>query len=188
MVMPGLFLRYTQQESHIRGCLIPLQKGTTHLIIYYLFIMALQPELIDFFFGQIERSSTNTFRGHVGQLFEHLTQEIKDNPVFTVYEQQLSTWSDWLDKHEGGNVGIDWEMPHAFTDAKQLAYAMYKKVPSSDVDWLFYVTGQDNTQTAVSTFNQLFLPHFKQALQDIANANPEQARATLKKVGGRTVF
>lgn len=150
--------------------------------------MALQPELIDFFFGQIERSSTNTFRGHVGQLFEHLTREIKDNPVFTVYEQQVSTWSDWLDKHEGGNVGIDWEMPHAFTEAKQLAYAMYKKVPSSDVDWLFYVTGQDNTQTAVATFNQLFLPHFKQALQDIANANPEQALSTLKKVGGRTVF
>ena len=150
--------------------------------------MALQPELIDFFFSQIEHSSTNTFRGNVGQLFEHLTTEIKDNPVFAEYEQQVSAWSDWLDKNEGGNVGIDWQMPHVFASAKQLAYAMYKKVLSSDIDWLFFVTGEDNTQTAVETFNHLFVPHFKQALQDIANANPEYAQSKLKKVSGKTVF
>jgi len=151
-------------------------------------IMALQPELIDFFFQQIELSVSNTLRGNVGQLFEHLALEVKDNPVFNTYQQQVSKWSDWLDKNEGGNVGIDWEMPHSFTDAKQLAYAMYKQVETSDEDWLFFVTGADNLDVAVVSFNRYFLPHFKQALRDISNANPESARSTLKKVGGKTVF
>lgn len=150
--------------------------------------MALQPELLEFFFRQIENSSFNTIRGHVGQLFEHLTNEIKDNPVFDIYEAKVDTWLTWLDKNEGGNVGIDWQMPHTFADAKQLAYAMYKKVRDSDYDWLFFVSGEDNLTRAVEKFNQFFLPHFKQALQDIANANPEHAASSLKKVGGKTVF
>ena len=152
--------------------------------------MALQPERVEFFLQQMEDSAPNTFRGNTAQLFEHLDTEIKDNPVFAHYESSKAKWLQWLEDIESQSYGTDWEMPTSFEDAKQLAYALYRKIAgeADNTMFLFTVPGKDKFREAVQEFNRLFLPHFRQAITDISNANPEYASATIRKARGSTVF
>jgi len=152
--------------------------------------MALQPELIDFFLEQMETSGLNTFRGNTAQLFEHLREQVKDNPVFAAYETAKEKWLIRLEQTELNSYGADWQMPTAFADAKQLVYAIFSKVADEEdpVNFVFTLTADDNLQDGLRELNRLCLPHFKQALKDIVNANPEYSSAQLKKVNGSTVF
>jgi predicted nucleotide-binding protein len=147
--------------------------------------MALNPELIQFFIERIKDSNSNTIQGNIAQLFEHLNNEVKDNPVFNAYKDSIPKWKEWLDK-----VQNSFAMPSSFEEAKQLAYIVYLKTAyEPDVfNFLFEVTGQDNFEEAIKALNQTFLQHFIKALDDIANANPEYSKSVLKKVKGKNVF
>lgn len=150
----------------------------------------MKPDLIDFFLQQIDRSNTSTISGSIRQLFEHLATEVKDNLVFAQYEAAAPQWLSWLDEKEAGSFGYDWQIPGSFNDAKQLAFGVYKKLTldTDHSDFLFGITKTSNLQEAIEAFNEMFLPYFKKALEDIANANPEYAKTKLKRVSGKTVF
>jgi predicted nucleotide-binding protein len=152
--------------------------------------MALQPERVEFFLQQMEASAPNTFRGNTAQLFEHLDGQIKDNPVFVQYEAAKQKWLSWLEEIESRSYSTDWEMPTSFEDAKHLAYAVYRKIAgeADNTEFLFSVTGMEKFREAVQEFNHLFLPHFREAITDISNANPEFESATIRKPRGATVF
>jgi predicted nucleotide-binding protein len=152
--------------------------------------MAMKPELIDFFLQQIDRSNTSTVSGSIRQLFEHLATEVKDNLVYTQYETAMPHWLSWLDEKEAGGFGYDWQMPGSFVEAKQLAFSVYKKLALNEdhSDFLFQISEKSNLQEAIEAFNEMFLPYFTKALEDITNANPEYAKNKLKRVSGKTVF
>ena len=152
--------------------------------------MALKPELIEFFLEQIDRSNTSTVSGSIRQLFEHLTSEVKDNFVFTQYEDAMPRWLNWLNERQNSSFSYDWQMPGSFVEAKQLAFSVYKKLTVDDdhSDFLFQISEKSNLQEAIEAFNEMFLPYFTKALEDIANANPEAAKTKLKSVNGKTVF
>ena len=121
--------------------------------------MALQPERVEFFLQQMEDSAPNTFRGNTAQLFEHLDTEIKDNPVFAQYESSKAKWLQWLEDIESQSYGTDWEMPTSFEDAKQLAYAVYRKIAgeADNTMFLFTVTGNQNWNCCLLTAGCLML-------------------------------
>jgi predicted nucleotide-binding protein len=151
--------------------------------------MALNPELIQFFFNRIQNSNTVTLRGSVGQLFEHLENEVKDNPVFDKYQHAIVKW-DELIEGESSFRSYDWEMPSNFEEVKNLSYALYKKISIAEdlTGLLFGMTNEGNLERAVYEFNKMFLGYLGKTLDDIVNANPEIEENNVDKVEGNTVF
>lgn len=147
--------------------------------------MALNPKLIQFFVDRLQQASSNTITGVAGQLFEHLSQEVKDNPIYDQYEQARQTWTDWPGDDYGGE-----QIPNKFQDAKFLSYSLYKKL-SEEKDpfsFLYQVTGEGKFSDAIYEFNRMFIGYLATALEDIMNANPELETGNLEKVKGNKVF
>ena len=152
--------------------------------------MALNPDLIGFFLRNIQQSNRNAFGSEVAHLFEHLSSEIKDNPIYQIYEEKCNQWKKW----EGLESGY-WSLPTNFDDAKSLIYSLYRLVAEKGEDG--YIIASDlmyfkngNYDLYVDRFNEQFLEYFKLTLDEIIKANPEieSNNATKDKVGGNTVF
>lgn len=150
--------------------------------------MALKPDLIRFFLGNIQRAELNSFGSQVSHLFEHLDNEIKDNQIFDKYEKDREKWKDWLDNSSG-----DWSLPPNFDDAKSLIYNLYRTIAVKGAEGynipmnLTYVQ-LGNINDSINNFNNQFIEYFQQVLQEIVNANPEIEDNNINKVKGNTVF
>lgn len=147
--------------------------------------MALNPDLISFFLRNIQSSDMTTFGPQVAHLFEHLDNEVKDNPVYEKYIKDIEKWKDWDgDKH--------WTMPTKFEEAKSLIFSLYKQVSDLGEDGytiaMNLMSGSGNINELVRDFNYHFLDYFQKALQEILNANPEIESSEINKVKGDTVF
>ncbi len=150
--------------------------------------MALKPELIRFFLGNIQKADLKSFGSEVAHLFEHLNSEIKENQVFDKYENEREKWKEWPDDIRGR-----WSLPTKFEEAKSLIYGLYRKIAEKGADGynlpmnLTYVQHGD-INDAINNFNNQFLEYFQQTLQEIVNANPEIEESYVNKVEGNTVF
>jgi predicted nucleotide-binding protein len=152
--------------------------------------MALNPDIISFFLRNIQQSNRNTFGSEVAHLFEHLSSEIKDNPIYQIYEVRCTQWKKW----EGLENGY-WSLPTNFDDAKSLIYSLYRLVGEKGKngyevasDLMYFKNG--NYDLYVNRFNEQFLEYFKLTLDEIINANPELegSYSITDKVNGDTVF
>lgn len=152
--------------------------------------MALNPDLVQFFINQIQNAGVNTFKGAITQLFEHLENEIKDNPIFDKYQSHVDLWKAWPGDDDNSFGGNDWELPGEFEKVKELTFSLYKIASKKkDVfDYLYNVTGEGNYRDALYEFNKSFLGYLTKALDDIVNANPEIETSKVEKVSGNTVF
>lgn len=152
--------------------------------------MALTPSLVQFFIERINSATISTIKGACSQLFEHLTSEIKDNPVFDSYEKDFVKWENWPDGFESSFSSSEWEIPGSFLDAKTLSYSLYKRVSrAADPFHLLYnITQEGGFDNQIFEFNKAFLNYFTQALNDIINANPEINDGKPEKVTGTKVF
>ncbi|HEV7332720.1 MAG TPA: nucleotide-binding protein [Flavisolibacter sp.] len=151
--------------------------------------MALNPKRIQFFIDQIQSANTNTLKGIVSQVFEHLENEVKDNPVYDKYIAEMPRWETWPED-ESATGRYNWELPGKYEDVKALSFALYKKLTESDYiqDFLFEVTSEGNLKAAIFELNKSFLGYFAKALDDIIIANPEIETEKIEKVNGDTVF
>lgn len=151
--------------------------------------MALNPELIQFFVQQIKNAGTNTLKGVASQLFEHLENEVKDNPVYDKYSKELEVWDQWITKRQKEGNG-DFDLPNKFEESKYLSFTLYKRLSQSQdiFDFLYDVTGESEYTQAIYEFNKSFLGYLAKSLDDIINANPEIETTNIKKVVGNTVF
>jgi predicted nucleotide-binding protein len=150
--------------------------------------MALNPDLINFFLNNIQRSDMKTFGSEVAHLFEHLDSEIKDNQVFTNYEKSREKWKDWP-----GDTHGRWSLPTKFEEAKSLVYDLYRTVAEEGENGYSLASNltysrHGDINDAIHNFNNLFIEYFQQALQEIVNANPEIEENNVEKVKGNTVF
>lgn len=150
--------------------------------------MALKPDLISFFLRNIQGSNMTIFGPEVAHLFEHLENEIKDNPVYEKYIIERERWKDWP-----GESDSHWTLPNKFDDAKSLIFHLYKSVAEEGENG--YVLPMNLTYTShgdindsVRNFNDYFLEYFQTVLQEIVNANPEVETTEVQKVKGNTVF
>lgn len=150
--------------------------------------MALKPELIGFFLRNIQNADMKTFGPEVSHLFEHIENEVKDNPVFNQYMAHRENWLNWPQNPHG-----HWSLPTRFEEAKSLIFHLYKKVADDGEKGynlpmnLTYLSHGD-INDAVRNFNDLFLEYFQSVLEDIINANPELETNVAEKVAGNTVF
>ncbi|WP_025865011.1 TIR domain-containing protein [Prolixibacter bellariivorans] len=150
--------------------------------------MALKPDLISFFLRNIQGANMQTFGSEVAHLFEHLDNEIKDNPIYNFYQQEREKWKNW----PGENTS-HWSLPTKFEDAKSLVYDLYRTVGEQGENGynlpmnLTYISHGD-INDSISNFNSQFIEYFQEVLQEIVNANPEIEKDTIKKVTGDTVF
>jgi len=148
--------------------------------------MALNPDLIRFLLGNIQQAKMQTFGSEVAHLFEHLDNEVKDNPIFEKYQKEKEKWIDWVRKSNN-----NWSLPSNYQDAKNLIYCLYKVVAENGYSIaydLMYIRGE-NYNDSIRNFNEQFLGYFQQVLQEIINANPEREdNNSIKKVLGNTVF
>lgn len=150
--------------------------------------MALKPELISFFLGNIQNSNMQTFGSEVAQLFEHIESEVKDNPVYDKYEGSTERWKEIMD---GNHTG--WSMPTKYEDAKLLVYSLYWRIAElgpKGYNIPMNLTYQDhgNINDSIDNFNNQFLGYFQQVLEEIINANPEIEEIEAEKISGTTVF
>ena len=152
--------------------------------------MALNPDLISFFLRNIQQSNRNAFGSEVAHLFEHLSSEIKDNPIYQIYEERCALWKKW----EGLENGY-WSLPSNFDDAKSLIYSLYRLVAEKGKngyeiasDLMYFKNG--NYDLYVNRFNEQFLDYFKLTLDEIIKANPEIEGSSniTDKATGDTVF
>lgn len=149
--------------------------------------MALKPDLIQFFISRISNSNIQTFGSEVTHLFEHLEKEVKDNPVYDLYESSRVRWKDWEDQRDD-----DLEMPTRFADAKLYVYDIYKRVAEKGKDgynlaFNFFPSKYSDINDRIQTFNNQLLPYLTKGLNDIIYANPEYEDPP-RKVIGNTVF
>lgn len=152
--------------------------------------MALNPDLLSFFFRKISVSNMHTFGSEVAHLFEHLESEIKVNQVYASYEDDRVKWNEW--PHEDSSFGR-WNLPSQFQDAKSLVYSLYRKVAEDEAGGISIPAEliQSSGQTyddAIFEFNQQFLEFFERVIQEIVNANPELETSTALQINGDTVF
>jgi len=151
--------------------------------------MALNPEKINFFLRRISNASMQTFGSEVKHLFDHLDNEVKDNPVYQRYEESREKWSEWPGETQINN----WVLPPDFEDAKSLIYALYRKIAEKPEEG-YSIPGDltydpnGNFETAIINFNNQFLEYLQQILQEILNANPEIESSDIEKVKGNRVF
>ncbi|MBS9525667.1 nucleotide-binding protein [Litoribacter alkaliphilus] len=149
--------------------------------------MAINIELIQFFIKRISNSNSQTFGSEVAHLFEHLEKEVKDNPIYKIYESSRIRWREWEDERDG-----ELELPVQFEDAKYYIYDIYKRISEQGKEGYslvieYFPTRNSNINDKVASFNEQLLPYLAEALTDIVNANPE-IEAKPKKVSGNTVF
>lgn len=150
--------------------------------------MALKPDLIGFFLRNIQNADMKTFGAEVSHLFEHVENEVKDNPVFNQYNEEREKWANWPQIPHG-----HWSLPTKFEEAKSLIFHLYRKVAEDGEKGytlpmnLTYLSHGD-INDAVRNFNDLFLEYFQSVLEDIINANPELEYNVAEKVAGNTVF
>jgi predicted nucleotide-binding protein len=150
--------------------------------------MALNPDLISFFLRNIQGANMKTFGPEVAHLFEHLDNEIKDNPIYERYKQEREKWKDWP-----GDPHSHWSLPTKFDEAKSLIFDLYRRVAEEGKDAYnipmnLTCVQHGDINDSVRNFNDLFLEYFQSALQEIVNANPEFESNTPEKVNGTTVF
>ncbi len=153
--------------------------------------MALNPGLISFFISQLQNAKTTTLPGIVTQLFNHLKNEIKDNPIYEIYQKDAHNWKDWPDGNETGSFGGTWELPGDYEKAKSLVYSLYERFtqPAYDIASLMYeLTAETRMDDGVIAFNQIFLDYFRKVLDDIIKANPEIESNSVSKIAGDRVF
>lgn len=149
--------------------------------------MAIDIELIQFFIKRISSSNSQTFGSEVAHLFEHLEKEIKDNPIYEIYESSRSRWIDW-EEERGGEL----ELPEQFEDSKLYIYDIYKRISEAGKEGYslifdYFPTRNNNINDKVASFNEQLLPYLAKALTDIVNANPEFEAQPIK-VSGNKVF
>lgn len=149
--------------------------------------MALNIELIQFFIKRITNSNSQTFGSEVAHLFEHLEKEVKDNPVYDLYESSRSKWKEWEDQTDD-----ELELPTQFEETKLYVYDIYKRVAEKgkegyNLAFNYFPSRYGDINDKISTFNNQLLPFLAEGLNDIIDANPE-FEAKPKKVSGNTVF
>jgi predicted nucleotide-binding protein len=149
--------------------------------------MALKLDLIQFFIKRITNSNAQTFGSEVAHLFEHLEKEVKDNPIYNLYESSRSKWKEWEEQTDD-----DLDLPSQFEEAKLYVYDIYKRVAEKgkegySLTFHYFPTQHSNINDKISTFNAQLLPFLAESLNDIIDANPEH-EDQLKKVNGNTVF
>jgi predicted nucleotide-binding protein len=150
--------------------------------------MAINPDLISFFLRNIQGANMKTFGPEVAHLFEHLDNEIKDNPVYDRFKKEREKWKDWPPEPKS-----HWSLPTKYEEAKSLIFDLYSTIAEAGEDGynlpmnLTYINHGD-INDAVRNFNSLFLEYFQSVLQDIVNANPEVENNVVEKVKGNTVF
>lgn len=86
--------------------------------------MALNSRTVQFLIDRLVDANQNSLVGVASQIFEHLQQEVKDNPAHDKYQNELEKWTDWFNQVIDLDMG---DMPRTFEEAKSLSYAMYKK-------------------------------------------------------------
>lgn len=146
--------------------------------------MALSQKTVQFFVNQIDNSSVQTIAGISSQLFEYLCENVKDNPVYDKYIAESANWMEWPGED-------DWQMPGKLEFAKNLSFALYKRITEAGSDtlhFLYIITNEGSNVSALNAFNNHFLGYFSKALEDILNANPELAPEETEKVPGTKVF
>lgn len=149
--------------------------------------MALNIELIQFFIKRISNSNSQTFGSEVAHLFEHLEKEVKDNPIYDLYESSRSKWKEWEEQTDD-----ELELPTQFEDAKLYVYDIYKRVSEKGkvghmLTFHYFPTRHSDINSQINTFNSQLLPYLTESLNDIIEANPEHEDQP-KKVDGNTVF
>ena len=135
--------------------------------------MALRDQQIKFFLERIDRADYQTFDSSVQQLFKYLEKEVGDNPVYKEYEESGDKWVEWRLKLK---LGGGWSIPDDFDKAKSLAYHLYKLIADQREQVYkigFLHSSSQSVNKNINEFNQSFLDYFKQALEDIVNADPQ---------------
>jgi predicted nucleotide-binding protein len=149
--------------------------------------MALNPDLVNFFLSRISNSTKQTFGSEVSHLFEHLRNEVKDNPVYDQYELNRPRWKNWEEQTDD-----EIEMPTNFEDAKFYVYDIYKRVAEKgsegyDLVWRYFPERNSTINDRIQNVNDQLLQYLTESLKDIIGANPEQ-EDQIKRVSGNTVF
>jgi predicted nucleotide-binding protein len=149
--------------------------------------MALNLDLVQFFLKRINSSNAQTFGSEVAHLFEHLDKEVKDNPIYDIYESSRSKWKEWEEQTQD-----ELELPIQFEEAKLYVYDIYKRVSEKGNEGYlltlhYFSTRYSDINDKINTFNNQLLPYLTESLNDIINANPEHEDKP-KKVTGNTVF
>lgn len=154
--------------------------------------MALDPEVINSLLDQIEEFDHHTFRSSIAHLFNYLETEVKDNPVFEKYEDDVNNWKNWPSGQEGLRIPGQWSVPEDLENMKSLSYTLYKKIGVNDDSWANSFSVMLFRKTKIrenfEDFNSTFLRYFKQVLQEIINANPEVGSFSPKKIKSQTIF
>lgn len=150
--------------------------------------MALNPKTIQFFIDRITNATSNTIQGAIKQLFEHLSNEVKDNPVYDKFEAGAVEYKDWPRSR------TEAILPGSFEDAKKVAYGLYHRFANfKDANLFNFLlnTGMDirnDLPSALRAFNNMYLSYFVKAIEDIIAANPEIDTGAVEKVEGTRVF
>lgn len=149
--------------------------------------MALKLDLIQFFIKRITNSNAQTFGSEVAHLFEHLEKEVKDNPIYSLYESSRPRWKEWEEERDD-----ELELPSQFEEAKLYVYDIYKRVAEEGKDGYqlifdYFPTRNPNIDEKINSFNSQLLSYLAEALNDVIDANPE-FEVQPKKVNGNTVF
>ena len=153
--------------------------------------MALNPDRLEFFLRGIEGSDWKNFGSIVSHIFQHLDEEVKDNPIFDKYEKERENWKDWPNSGEGTYAGGEWYFPSDYNMGKSLSYDVYRTISENGERGyslpVNVIRGSD-IGDSIYKFNDIFLEYFELALDDIVKANPEIETEEIYRVEGDTVF
>jgi len=146
--------------------------------------MAIKPQLIKFLLEEIPNSNYQVFGSKVHHLFQHIDNEVKDNPIYNKYEELREEWKNWPIDDE------IWYMPPDFDDVKALTYSLYKAVSDKgeegyEITWSLF---HGHMNESVIEFNKNFFKYLVFIVEEIINANPEVENTKSEKVSGNKVF
>ena len=137
--------------------------------------MAINLEKIKFLYQQIYNSEFSTLNTVVAQFFNYLKDEIKDNPVYDMYEKNVEKWTNW--PFEENSYNNDWQLPTSLEESKSLAYSIYKQISENDYNWMiqkgFALFEGGKLYENLEKINKKFYGYFGQSIEDIIDANSE---------------
>lgn len=137
--------------------------------------MAINLEKIKFLYQQIYNSEFSTLNTVVAQFFNYLKDEIKDNPVYDMYEKNVEKWTNW--PFEENSYNNDWQLPTSLEESKSLAYSIYKQISENDYNWMnqkgFALFEGGKLYENLEKLNKTFYGYFGQSIEDIIDANSE---------------
>lgn len=156
--------------------------------------MSFNKRMVTYLAQKLQDSDIYTVKSISAQLFNYLSTEVKDNPIYDKYENEVVKWNNWFIENRENFSDGSWSLPETLEEAKCLSYTIFKNIainstPNYVNDLVWSLSGEHGyNDLSYKKVKNIFFGDFYRVLEEIIYANPEFENRKEHKTNNKTAF